>query len=101
MSNTITYIEILREIGQRLTAYRLQKNITQEEVATATGLNQKTISHAEAGKDPRLSTVVKILRAMGRLDALEVFLPKPTISPLMLAKMAGRERRRARKSRHG
>lgn len=93
--------EMLREIGQRLSGYRLQKNLTQEELAAATGLNQKTISHAEAGKDPRLSTIIRILRALGRIEALDAFLPKPGVSPLMLARMAGRERRRARKSRHG
>jgi transcriptional regulator with XRE-family HTH domain len=91
----------MREICQRLSMYRLQINLTQDEIAVRTGLNQKTISHAESGKDPRLSTIIKILRALGRLEALDAFLPKPGISPLMLAKMAGRERRRARKPRHG
>jgi len=93
--------EITREVGRRLSAHRLQQNLTQQEMARLTGLNQKTISHAEAGKDPRLSTIIKILRALGRLEALDAFLPRPGISPLMLVKMAGRERRRARKSRHG
>lgn len=98
---SITDKEIMREICQRLSMYRLQINLTQDEIAVRTGLNQKTISHAESGKDPRLSTIIKILRALGRLEALDAFLPKPGISPLMLAKMAGRERRRARKPRHG
>ena len=93
--------EIVHDLGQRLSAYRLQINLTQDEMAAQTGLNQKTISHAESGKDPRLSTIIKILRALRRLEALDAFLPKPGISPLMLAKMAGRERRRARKPRHG
>ncbi len=96
-----TEYEIIRDIGHRLSGYRLQKNLTQEELAVTTGLNQKTISNAETGKDPRLSTLIKILRALGRIEALDAFLPKPGISPLMLAKMAGRERRRARKPRHG
>jgi len=91
----------MRDIGQRLSAYRLQQNLPQAALAAATGLNQKTISHAERGQDPRLSTIIKILRALGRLDALDAFLPKPAVSPLMLAKMAGRERRRARKPRYG
>lgn len=93
--------DLLCEIGQRLSAYRLQQNLTQDTLATATGLNQKTISHAEAGKDPRLSTIVKILRALGRVEAIDAFLPKPGPSPLILAKMAGRVRRRARRPRHG
>ncbi len=98
---SLTDKEIMREICQRLSMYRLQMNLTQDEIAARTGLNQKTISHAEAGKDPRLSTLIRILRALGRIEALDAFLPKPGISPLMLAKMAGRERRRAHKPRHG
>jgi transcriptional regulator with XRE-family HTH domain len=98
---TNTDEEIMREVGLRLSACRLQLNLTQQEIAVQTGLNQKTISHAESGKDPRLTTIIKILRALGRLDALDAFLPKLGISPLMLVKMSGRQRRRARKPRHG
>lgn len=93
--------EILREVGKRLGAYRLQRNMTQKEMAMATGLNQKTISHAESGKDPRLSTIIKMLRVLRRLETLDAFLPSPGISPLMLAKLSGRTRQRARKPRRG
>lgn len=89
--------EILRELGGRLRAYRLQQNLPVDEVAGRAGLNRNTISNAEAGKDARLSTVIRILRVLRRLDALDAFLPPASVSPMELLKRKGRPRKRARR----
>jgi transcriptional regulator with XRE-family HTH domain len=94
-----TDAEVMQLIGERLRAYRLQRNLSQEKIARLAGLNQKTVSSAEAGHDPRLLTLVKILRALGRLDALDAFLPEPQVSPLALVIARGRVRKRARSPR--
>ena len=93
--------EVLLEIGSRLRAYRLQQNRTVVEVAWQAGLNKNTILNAERGKNPRLSTVVSLLRVYGRLVVLESFLPVPTISPLQVVQDRGRVRQRARARRRG
>ena len=93
--------EILVELGDRLRTYRLQQNLTVNEVAESAGLNRNTVVNAEAGRNPRLETVVRLLRAYGRLDALNAFLAPPTISPLELVETKGRGRRRARRRRDG
>lgn len=95
MKPTATTAEILREIGQRLQRYRLQQNRTIADVARDAGVGVRTVERAEAGERPTLGTVVRILRALGRLDALDAFLPAPLASPIQLAAMAGRERLRA------
>jgi hypothetical protein len=46
-----------------------------------------------------METIVKILRALGRLDALDAILPEPLVSPIQLAARRGRQRRRARPRR--
>ena len=88
--------EILEEIGRRLRDYRLQQNVGQEEVAARAKLSPTTVKNAERGRDPRLSTVIRILRVLGRLEALNTFLPPATVSPLALLKTAGKPRERAR-----
>jgi len=93
--------ETLRELGSRLRSYRLQQNLGMTDVARRAGLNRNTIVNAEAGRNPRLGTVVRLLRVYGRLEALDSFLPKPTISPLQLVRDRGRLRRRARPHSHG
>jgi transcriptional regulator with XRE-family HTH domain len=92
-------MELLRELGVRLRACRLQANRTAADVATRAGLNRNTVVNAERGANPRLLTVVRMLRVLGRLDALDAFLPPPAISPLQLVARAGKPRLRARTSR--
>ena len=93
--------EILKELGGRLRSYRLQMNVTQAELATRAGVSRTTIRDAELGKDSQLSTLVKFLRALGRLDNLDAFLPSPSVSPIQLMKRQGKPRQRARKSADG
>ena len=96
-----TDCEILKELGGRLRSYRLQMNVTQAELATRAGVSRTTIRDAELGRDSQLSTLVKLLRALGRLGDLDAFLPAPSVSPIQLMKRQGKPRRRARKSADG
>jgi len=86
---------ILREIGRRLKRKRLEKNVPQQKLAELAGLNRTTIGEAERGTPLGVLTLVQILRALNALEAIDSFLPDPGISPLQLAKMKGKERRRA------
>src|SRR5260370_37643318 len=98
-SNTAN--EVLRELGSRLRTYRLQQNLRVAEVATRAGLNRNTIVNAEAGKNPRLGTIVALLRVYGRLEACDAFLPAPTISPPQLLGRQRHLRQRAPTRRSG
>lgn len=93
--------EILALLGERLKQYRLQHNVLMRELSEISGLHVNTIAKTEAGEDPRLSTVIRILRGLKRLEALEAFLPPATISPLQLAKLRSKRRQRARKAASG
>ncbi len=93
--------EILAELGRRLRRYRLQQNLTQADLARAAGVAARTVRNVESGVDTQLLTFLRILRALGRLDALDAFLPRPGVSPMELLRAGGRERRRASPSRRG
>ena len=95
MLEQLTDPEMMRELGSRLRAYRIQRNITVEVVAERARLNRNTVMNAEAGKNPRLATIVRLLRVLGRLEAIENFLPAPTVSPLQEMKRGSGPRRRA------
>ncbi len=94
---TDTTKEILREVGARLQGFRLQQNVTQAELAETAGVGHATVKRAEAGESVRLDTIVKILRALGRVEALDSFLPEPLVSPIQLAEQRERGRQRARR----
>lgn len=96
IANRMTDSEVVQEVGARLERYRLQQNRTLQELAEAAGVSYRTARRAEAGESsPSLVTVVKLLRALGRLEALDAFLPAPTISPIQMARLGGRVRQRA------
>jgi len=82
------------EIGSRIRALRLRKNITQKELAEATALSLNVIKSLESGRG-KLSNLIAVLRELGTLDHLNSFIPEPSISPIQLAKMQGKGRERA------
>lgn len=94
INKKLTTGEILTEIGLRLRGYRLQQNKTIAEVALAAGLGERTVRRLELGEGAGLDSIVKVLRALDRLDTLEAFLPPPLVSPLALAEK-GKVRYRA------
>jgi putative transcriptional regulator len=95
LDSSATTSEILQELGARLRRYRLQQNRTVAAIAELSGLTRITVERAERGERPTLETVVRILRALGRVESLDAFLPPPLVSPLELARLSGRERKRA------
>ena len=91
-------LAIAEELGNRLKQARLKADLTQAEVASRAGLNRRTILNAEKGK-VQLEKLVAILISMDMADQLNLFLPVQEISPIQLAKLKGRERQRASKSK--
>lgn len=95
ISPTSTTNEVLRELGDRITRIRLQDDRTIERLAEDAGVGERTVRRAEGGANTSLESLVKILRALGRLDAFDAFLPEPLVSPIQLAANRVRERQRA------
>jgi len=82
------------ELGNRIKTLRLRKNLTQKELAEATILSLNVIKSLEVGRG-KLSSLIAVLRELGSLDHLDSFIPEPSISPMQLAKMNGKQRERA------
>ena len=87
--------KILEELGRRLQRERLNRNFTQAQLAANAGVARRTIVAVENGEGGNLDTLVALLRALGVIQALDQFLPDPPLSPAQVAKLKGRERKRA------
>lgn len=85
----------LAELGRRIQVHRLNLNMTQANVAGKAGVSRRVLQKLEGGQSCNLAVLIRVLRAMGKLDAMDAFLPEPGLSPLQLAKLKGRERKRA------
>ena len=88
-------VEIIKQIGEKIRAARLNNNITRDELQRITGIHSKTIGDAEAGKNITLATLVAILRGMNMLDMLNELLREESVSPVMMARYGGKAPKRA------
>jgi transcriptional regulator with XRE-family HTH domain len=66
---------VARELGNRLRRLRLQKNVTQQDLAEATTLSLNTIKSLETGRG-KLATIIAVLRELGALDQLDSLVPE-------------------------
>ena len=90
-------IEIIREIVKRIKQIRLSKNISQQTLSGKTGIHRVTLSKIERGQKISLLTIIQILRGLDELQRLENIIPEDKLSPLQLARLYGRTRKRASK----
>ena len=86
---------IVQKICHGLKQMRLNKNMSQSELASISGVNRVTISRMESGRAATLLTVVQILRALEKLDILNTFCEEAEVSPLELVKLKRKQRHRA------
>ncbi len=90
---------VVIEIGQFIQRMRLNRNMTQEQLAQMSGVNRVTVSRLERGQAYTLLTLVQILRALDKLDILNTFSEEAEISPIQLLKLKRNRRQRASGSR--
>ncbi len=73
---------ILLELGQRLAQQRLAMGLTQAQLAEQSGIGKRTLERAESGQSIQLITLIRLLREMNLLSALEQWLPPSQPSPM-------------------
>jgi transcriptional regulator with XRE-family HTH domain len=95
IANSNTDRAVLEELGRRLARTRLERNLTQAELAHEAGLAPLTVLRLERGDAVRLASLVRVLRVLGLLDALDRLIPEPMPSPIERVKLQGRRRQRA------
>ena len=91
---------ILEKLGEFIQQNRLQQNKTQQEIATAAGINRSTLVQIENGGGGTLLTIIQVLRALGQLQLFRDFEVRQQFSPLQLAKLEQKKRRRARNTKN-
>jgi putative transcriptional regulator len=86
---------IVYEIGRLVQQMRLNRNLTQKQLSTMSGVSRVTISRFERGQVSTILTLVQILRALDKLDILDIFYEESEISPLQLLSLKKKQRQRA------
>lgn len=76
--------QIRTVLGERLRDYRKAHGLSLDELAQQSGLSALTIHKAEHGANFTMRTLLRVLRALNRLEQLDAFLPPVPQSPLDL-----------------
>ncbi|MDH3977954.1 MAG: helix-turn-helix domain-containing protein [Gammaproteobacteria bacterium] len=86
---------ILNEWGTRLAKARLDRQLTQAQLAEQAGVSKRTVERIEAGTSAQLSSLIRVLRVLGLLTNLEQAIPDVGPRPIDLLERKGKQRKRA------
>ena len=87
---------VLQEMGDRLARTRLERNLTQAQLAGMAGISKRTLERLESGAAAtQLTSFIRACRSLGLLERLDLFLPTPQLSPVEQLKLQGKKRKRA------
>jgi len=89
--------EVEIALSQRLESIRLNRNLTQANLAKQAGISRSTVTRlAQARNGISLDSFIRIMLALNLHDHLQALLPDPGISPLEQLERGGEKRHRAR-----
>jgi transcriptional regulator with XRE-family HTH domain len=99
-SNLLTDETILLEIGRRIARHRIDRQLTQADMAEQAGVSKRTVERIESGASVQLSTMIRVLRVLDLLSGLDNLIPETGPRPMDLLKLRGKVRQRASSVRH-
>jgi transcriptional regulator with XRE-family HTH domain len=92
----LTDESILKELGVRLAAARLGRNLTQAALAEQSGVSKRTVERLESGAvATQLSGFLRVCRVLGLVEGFETLIPAPAVTPMEQLQRQSRKRRRA------
>ncbi len=92
----LTTEALIQELGRRLARVRLERDLTQAQLAEEAGVSKRTVERLESGEvATQLSSFLRVCRVLGMLESFVAVLPVSTPSPMAQLKQKGRQRQRA------
>jgi transcriptional regulator with XRE-family HTH domain len=87
---------VLSELGGRLAGARLERNLTQAQLAAQAGVSKSTVQRLESGSvATHLSGFIRVCRVLDLVERFDLLVPEPVPSPVEQLKLRGRKRQRA------
>lgn len=82
-----TPAELQRELGERIKALRVQRGFRQRDVVSKAGIGMRAMVRLETGHGSTVESLLRVLNALGIAgQSLEALAPRPSISPLAIAR---------------
>jgi len=86
MSTRLTTADWAAELGRHMRGLRLRRNIDQRTLAKQAGVALNAVKNLEQGKGATVTSLIRVLRALGREEWLGTLAPPVSISPLQMLK---------------
>lgn len=99
ITNQLTDITILKELGERISQHRLELELTQADLAEQAGIGKRTLERIEAGASAQSISLLRVLRVLKLLPGLDLLLPEVGPRPMDLLKYKGKQRQRVRQAK--
>lgn len=93
--NNLSDDAVLKEIGKRITQYRLNLDQTQAELALEAGVSNRTLARVERGHSVQSANLIRVLRALQLIDNVDALIPELAASPVQQLALQGSQRQRA------
>jgi transcriptional regulator with XRE-family HTH domain len=90
---------LTEQIGAFVRHHKLEQNKPQEMLAQDAGISRSTLSLLERGETVTLATLIQVLRVLDQLHIMNAFVVPKNRSPMALAKLEQKTKRRARGKR--
>ena len=101
IESQLTDETVLTELGERLARLRLSRDLSQRGLSERAGVGRTAVQRIEAGEPVTTSNLIRVLRALDSLEALDMLIPQSAPSPVEELKLRGRQRQRASGERGG
>ena len=73
-------------LGRHLRDLRLRQNIDQRQLAARADVALNAVKHLENGQGATVTSLIKVLRTLGREEWLSTLAPQVSISPMQMLK---------------
>ena len=99
MGKYLSSLSAIEEIASRLKAFRIDYPLSQQKLADKAGISRRSITNLENGEDVQLSTLIKVLMALGLDSNLDQLAPDPRERPSYYLKEKSATQKRKRVSK--
>lgn len=89
--------ELESQLGENVKELRLQKNIDRQTLCEHAGVSMNALRHLEGGQGSTVKTLIRIVRALDRLDWLAGIAPQISVNPLHMVRHQTLRKRASRR----
>src|SRR5512144_2962471 len=92
LTKQATDAAVLGELGSRLAQVRLERNLTQAQLAEQAGVSKRTVERLESGSvATQLSGFIRVCRVLDLVERFDLLVPEPVGSQIEKLKLRGRK----------